>query len=186
MSVLGSSLIRQLVEDGVVKSRLPVLGEPVGPASLDVRLHETVLIPLSNIHDPSAPWGPVADINAPPGPEHYLTRRIDEAPFMLKPGCFILAETSEVLTLPDDVACRVYARSSAGRMGLRVCACAGWVDNGFNGSITLELRNDGKWPWRLRAGDVLAQLVFSRVEGVAEGYGVRGRYQGQTGVTPAR
>lgn len=183
--ILGDSTIREYIASGVIRQRWQGTEDPVGPASLDVHLGRYGLVPRLNHPDPEAPWGPIANINAPPGPEHY--RRADlRGGVLLHPGDVMLVETAEVLDLPLDVAARVAARSSAGRMFLRVCACAGYVDPGFKGSITLELHNAGRWPWRLTEGDRLAQLVFERVEGCTRGYAETGRYQAQDGPTPAR
>src|SRR5438270_7608811 len=59
----------------------------------------------------------------------------------LKPGEFALATTSEVLTLPSDLAARVEGKSSLGRLGLMVHITAGFIDPGFHGEVTLELVN---------------------------------------------
>lgn len=57
-----------------------------------------------------------------------------------------------------------------GRLGLQVHATAGFVDPGFEGSLTFELINAGKLPLRFRPGLRLGQICFYRVSTVAQGY----------------
>jgi dCTP deaminase len=107
----------------------------------------------------------------------------------LPPGAFVLASTLEVVALSDRLAATVEGKSSVARRGLQVEA-AGLVDPGFKGQLTLEVVNfSGDWI-ELTEGQPICQLVLYRVEGrVSRPYGsggLRSRYQGQMGPTPAR
>ena len=62
-------------------------------------------------------------------------------PYQLKPGQFVLCSTAEKVTLPDDIAGQLMLRSSATRKGFDHCL-AGFVDSGWSGELTLELRNN--------------------------------------------
>jgi dCTP deaminase len=90
----------------------------------------------------------------------------------------------EYVKLPDDLTSFVEGRSSIGRMGLFI-QNAGWVDPGFEGQITLELYNANSLPIRLEAGRRICQLVFCKMDQVAENP-YRGKYQGQRGTTGSR
>lgn len=140
------------------------------PASLDVRLGDTFLRDGMFIH-------PVMGI---PGNQSVV----------LEPGIFMLAHTLETVNLPSDLAARVEGKSSWGRRGLLVHLTAGFVDPGFEGQITLELKNLSNQQLRLMIGEPIAQLSFHQLSGPAGrpygSPGLRSHYQGQRGATPAR
>jgi dCTP deaminase len=83
--------------------------------------------------------------------------------FVLHPGSFVLASTLEYLCLPKDIAGRLEGRSSLGRLGLQVHATAGFVDPGFEGTLTFELMNSGKLPAKMPTGMRLGQICFFKV-----------------------
>ena len=95
-----------------------------------------------------------------------------------------MARTREVVGFPDDLTAFVEGRSSIGRLGLFI-QNAGWVDPGFEGSITLELYNGLSHTIELRAGWRVCQLVVVRMEGDSEG-GYQGKYQGQVATTGSK
>ncbi len=103
--------------------------------------------------------------------------------FILDPGGFCLATTKEGLVMFPDVAAFVQGRSSIGRIGLTV-QNAGFVDPGFFGHITLELKNDAPVPIVLKPGYPVAQLVFFDCTKVKNPY--RGKYNGQIEATGSR
>jgi dCTP deaminase len=106
----------------------------------------------------------------------------------LAPGQFVLACTEEWIELPADLAASLSLRSSYAREGLDH-SLAGWVDPGFRGELTLELRNSSDEPIELRPGDRVAQLVFFRLQTPSSApYGpARGsHYRDQRGATPSR
>ena len=80
--------------------------------------------------------------------------------------------------------------SSLGRLGLIVHATAGFVDPGFNGSLTLEITNLTRIPIKLYTGLLIAQLSFMTLDAPAERpYGseeLGSHYQGQTAATESR
>lgn len=139
----------------------------IQPASLDVRL-------------------------GPDFVDHTDGRRVDWSPgdrFLLKPGGCVLASLVERFALPADVVARVEGKSSWARRFLTVHS-AGFIDPGFRGDITMELKNDGGLMLELRPGMVIAQVSFQQMLGpAARPYGSPGlgsHYQGQSGATPAR
>lgn len=104
---------------------------------------------------------------------------------ILFPGSFALAHTRQHISLPPDLAAQVDGKSTWGRRGLLIHSTAGWIDPGFQGQITLELSNVSSQKIVLTPGVPIAQLVVFRMESAAE-RPYAGKYQGQTGVTPAR
>lgn len=79
--------------------------------------------------------------------------------------------------MPLDLACQLTGRSSVGRAGLVVHLTAGWVDQGFHGTITLEVVNCGSIPVTVERGARLVQGIFFRLDTLREGY--KGAYIGQ-------
>lgn len=102
---------------------------------------------------------------------------------ILQAGAFCLATTMESVKMPDNLAAFVQGRSSIGRIGLTV-QNAGFVDPGFYGHITLELKNDAPVPIILKPGYPVAQLVFFDCSPVKNPYA--GKYNGQVWATGSR
>jgi dCTP deaminase len=119
------------------------------------------------------------------GTEHRFT----ETHLQIQPGEFLLAATEERIQLPAHVAGVVHGKSTWARRGLMVEA-AGLVDPGFDGTITLEIKNLSDLPIRLFAGRAIAQISFHLIDlAVARPYGsagLRSHYQGQTLAETAR
>jgi len=114
----------------------------------------------------------------------------DDEAYPLAPGEFILTTTREVVYVPNGYAARVEGRSSWGRKGLLVHATAGFVDPGFRGTITLELKNLMQTATlRLPVGERLCQITYLRCMSRSERpYGspdLGSHYQGQSGATPS-
>mgnify|MGYP002525396322 CR=1 FL=1 len=107
----------------------------------------------------------------------------DDGGFILESGGFCLATTKEGLVMFPNVAAFVQGRSSIGRIGLTV-QNAGFVDPGFMGHITLELKNDAPVPIVLKPGYPVAQLVFFDCTAVKHPY--KGKYNGQINATGSR
>lgn len=108
---------------------------------------------------------------------------------IIRPGEFLLANTRERVKLPIHISALVHGKSTWARKGLMVEA-AGLVDPGFDGTITLELKNLSDLPIPLYAGAAIAQMSFHLLDtAVLRPYGSAGlnsHYQGQTSAEPAR
>lgn len=83
---------------------------------------------------------------------------------VLEPGQFMLAETHEVIGLPDNIVASIEGKSSIARLGIELHQTGGWIDAGFRGSITLEMCNVNHRPVRIYAGMPIGQLVFYSTE----------------------
>lgn len=92
----------------------------------------------------------------------------NDAPFIVQPGEFVLGVTLESVKLPDDVVARVEGRSSLGRLGIIVHSTAGFIDAGFEGTITLEITNINRMPVALYPGMRVCQLAFETMSSPAE------------------
>jgi dCTP deaminase len=104
--------------------------------------------------------------------------------FVVPAHGFVLATTREYIRLPHTLTAFVEGRSSVGRLGLFI-QNAGWVDPGFEGSITLELYNANHAPMRIEAGRRICQLVIAQADRPVE-RPYCGKYQGQRETTGSR
>lgn len=108
----------------------------------------------------------------------------------LYPGQFVLGETVEHISMPNDVAARFEGKSTLGRYGLTTHITAGFIDPGFKGTITLEIRNDNYVPILLTPGMRIGQICFFQLDHpVSKPYGssdLGSHYQHQQGPTVPR
>jgi dCTP deaminase len=168
--ILSDRSIKKLLASGELGIE-PMDEDQIEPASVDLRLGNTFLVPraTSGIHSMSET-------------PDYEEVTADE--FIVPAHGFVLATTSEFLRIPDDLTAFVEGRSSVGRLGLFI-QNAGWVDPGFEGAITLELFNANHAPMRIEAGRRICQLVLAKADDVVENP-YRGKYQGQRETTGSR
>lgn len=80
--------------------------------------------------------------------------------FVLHPGQFVLAQTKEYIGLPDFITAKLEGKSSLARLGLVLHATAGFIDPGFQGTITLELSLVSPRPLILYPGQKIGQVCF--------------------------
>ena len=112
-----------------------------------------------------------------------------DQPFILHPGEFVLGQTLERVSVPNDLVARLEGKSSLGRLGLLIHSTAGFIDSGFTGNITLELSNVANLPITIYQGMPIGQLSFMRLDAPVEkpygGDGMASKYQGQAEPTPS-
>lgn len=100
---------------------------------------------------------------------------------IIKPYEFWLGDTLEFFKIPRGLVGFVQGKSTIGRNGLQI-ECAGLIDAGFSGTITLEFFNMAPWPIRLTPGMRIGQIHFSEAEEPKlKFYEEIGSYNGQTG-----
>lgn len=137
------------------------------PASLEVHLAEA----LTRNHEGFSEYG-----------QEYAAET-----WWLEPGEFALGSTVETVALPAHICAQVNGKSSLGRLGLLVHATAGFIDPGFHGQITLELKNLSNHTIVLNRLMPVGQLVFHRLSSPAQRpYGhpeLGSHYQHQAGTT---
>src|SRR5436305_9366335 len=178
--VLSDRSIRAEIEAGrvVIDPYDPGL---VQPPSIDVRVDRRFRVFQSSRY-------PYIDVRQAMEDLTELVEVDGEEPFILHPGEFVLGQTLERVTLPDDLVARLEGKSSLGRLGLLIHSTAGFVDSGFSGNLTLELSNVANLPITIYHGMPIGQISFMRMDGPVESpYGSRGnKYQGQTEPTARR
>ena len=82
--------------------------------------------------------------------------------YYLQPKRFVLAQTFEYVSLPNNVVGHLDGRSTVAREGLTVHAAAGLVDPGFKGHLVFELLNAGEMPIKLYPLMRVAKICFYR------------------------
>ncbi len=163
--ILSDRDIRAAIASGrvVIESRQPELFRHIHASSMDLhlgnvfKLYEHSKFAVLDPKDPQTFAGNMRTITVPEG----------EA-FIVQPGEFVLGVTQERLTVPDDLVVRVEGRSSLGRLGIIVHSTAGFVDPGFQGTITLEISNLNRLPVALYPGMRVCQIAFEQMTSPAE------------------
>lgn len=116
--------------------------------------------------------------------------QIGDKPFVLHPGEFVLGSTVESFRLPNHIVGRLEGKSSLGRLGLVIHSTAGFIDPGFNGTITLELSNAATLPICLWANMPIGQVSFQLLDEPCDvPYGDprrKSKYQGQIDPTASK
>ena len=106
--------------------------------------------------------------------EHTETVTVDQRPFILHPGEFVLGITKERVKIPADLAAYIDGRSSLGRLGVTAHITSGWIDPGFEGKLVLEISNLGKMPVTLYPDMRICKLLLFKLNSPAQKpYGAR-------------
>lgn len=180
--ILSDTTIKEVLAAGRI-SIDPLVEANIQPASVDLRLADTILV-FQNSKTP------FIDLKKPiPNLMGEVKIPVPD-PFIIHPGEFALGSTLETVTLAEDIVGHIEGKSSLGRVGLMIHSTAGFVDPGWNGRLTLELANVSRLPITLYAGMNIAQIAFQELTTRAERpYGspnLASRYQGQEGAVASR
>lgn len=152
----------------------------VNPASLDLRLGNSILVPRMCWQLKS---GSAINRNTPT--QDLWQDAFEFDVYRLEPGCACLCHSDEYITMPSDAAGTLFSKSSTGRILLEHLH-AGYFDCGFHGQATFEFFNSGPWPIEIRPGERLVQLRLEQMVAAPRlSYLQTGHYNGQLGPTPA-
>lgn len=157
----------------------------VQPSSVDVRVGNLFRVFRNNRR-------PYIDVREDPAGLTELCEATDEDPFILHPGEFVLGATLERVKIGTDLVARLEGKSSLGRLGLLIHATAGFIDPGFEGTITLELSNIAPLPITIYPNMKIGQLSFLQMTTPADNpYGsgalsVASKYKGQSEPTESK
>ena len=170
MTILCDYEIKALCTDGMVQNYEEAL---VNPASLDLRLGDTIMIESAESLD----MRPLS-----------IAGRTADNPYELKPGQFILAQTIEVFNMPENIAGLFFLKSSRAREGYENLH-AGYADPGWHGSVlTLELKNSRQLlSLPLYPGMKIGQMCFFRMSNPpVVSYAVTGSYNEDLSTTGSK
>jgi dCTP deaminase len=178
--ILSRPEIQEAIERGEIKFSPPLDERQLGDASVDLRLgfkftklkKSDVIIPLAKgikqISDTGL-W-------------HEETFQLEDKfgkrrAYCIEPDEFILAQTYEHIWIPRNLIGRVEGRSIYARLGLSMHETAPWLQPGWDGQITLEIRNSGTLRLELMPIDVRpCQVTFFKLSSelsADQGYGSR-------------
>lgn len=169
------------IKDALTVERIkitPLTLANIQPASVDLTLHDEFFVFDHTVKriDPKS--------NKP----HTMALLVENSLDMM-PGDFILGTTIERVEIAADLVAQVGGKSSMARLGIAIHVTAGFIDPGFRGQITLEIKNLGILPVRLYPGMKIAQIAFEEMTTPSEKpYGSPGlgsKYQDQQSVTPS-
>ena len=85
----------------------------------------------------------------------------------MHPNNFVLVNTKEYIKVPDNIVLRVEGKSTLARMGILVHT-AGFIDPGYEGTITLEVSNQSDIPVALYPGMYICQVAVENLSSRAE------------------
>jgi dCTP deaminase len=171
MSILVDHEIRHYCRTEIDKMISPFNEEQLQPSSYDVKLGNVFLyvsrsgLSVVDLSDPSTFSDLYERFDIPDG-----------VPFLLPPKGCMLGCTKEIVNIPSDIVSRIQGKSSIGRT-FQIIETAGYIDPGFNGSVTMEIHNLLNRSVRYWPGMTIAQLSFEFTSAKPENT-YNGRYQG--------
>ena len=186
MSVLCDKEISKYIQAGMIdfsrsETTWETVEKQINPNTLDLTLGKFIQWPketqeplvFGRYYDPKNFWD-LQEVNSDEG-------------VLLAPGDLFLGCSREYFCMPKDVCGQVYTKSSLGRVFINHMM-AGVIDAGFEGTITLELRNEGKHNIVIPYGARVVQIQFSYLSDYPDlDYSQRtSRYMGQIRPEPSR
>ncbi len=88
------------------------------------------------------------------------TINLNDGDYTLKPNEFLLGSTFECISIPNTISAVVDGKSSLGRLGISVHITAGFIDAGFEGNVTLEIKNNSDKQFKLSKNMLIGQIIF--------------------------
>lgn len=157
MTILCDHDLRALMKEGLIREPNYSL---LNPASIDLRIGDKLLLE-----------------------EAYgcMVQYALGEPVTIKPGDFFLTETMENFNVPNGYAVELRMKSTMARRGWNH-ALAVWIDPGFRGVVTLEIKNNNQYHnLFIEKGMPFVQAIVHRLSGLSENP-YAGRYQDAAGV----
>ena len=154
----------------------------INPASFDVRIGSEIKGEIMRYGD--VPGRICRTVKG--RPENFgdtVVLQHDET-FWLDPGEIILVSMLEHIHVPTDMTMSFYLKSSRAREGYEH-ANAGWIDPGWNGVLTMEIKNNLRYNTiPIYTGLRIGQLKVEKLDRVTSPYS--GRYQHASTVEAAK
>ncbi len=166
--------IRDYIKQGVIKIENLDKNweEDVDPVTIDFHLGSRILFPVMGRHV-------VIDIRR--GVDKSMYEEIDlkeGESITIRPGQFLIAETREILTLPNNIIGRLEGKSGLARLGIVVHQTSARFDPGWSGAAALELRNNSENDVIIYCGDKICAFSFEKLTVPVEHPYQKKTYQG--------
>lgn len=160
--ILSDRDIKKAIKEGKLIFKPALSKDQIGPASIDLKLGP--IFKYFNITKQH-----LLDIkNGLPDDDFIVTKKLNkDEPFVLHPNNFVLAATKEYVIVPDNMILRVEGKSTLARLGILVHT-AGFVDPGFEGTLTLEISNQSNLPVALYPEMYICQIAVEYLSSPAE------------------
>lgn len=106
------------------------------------------------------------------------TWHLEKDEYVLEPLCSVLACTEEKIGTDSKsgLSSQIVSKSTPMRNLVAVGDTAGWGDPGFCSKYTFPITNRSKQPFKVSHGNVLAQVVFMRIQNYSGDYAQSGNY----------
>lgn len=160
--ILSDRDIKKLIKEKRLIFKPSLTSDQIGPASIDLKLGPVFKsFNIAKHH--------LLDIKKGlPKNDFIIKRRLKNGEsYILHPNSFVLAATLEYIEVPEDIVLRVEGKSTLARMGILVHT-AGFVDPGFEGTLTLEISNQSELPVALYPGMYICQIAVEYLSSPAE------------------
>ncbi|OGY10867.1 MAG: hypothetical protein A3D26_04795 [Candidatus Blackburnbacteria bacterium RIFCSPHIGHO2_02_FULL_44_20] len=168
MAVLGPQQLLELVEKQGLVSNLAEreLTNPEG-AGFDIRIRRVMKIAGNAFLGVTERQTPTEDVLC----EYKEGEKIS---YTISPEKFVLMDTIEEVSVPEDLTAHIFARSTLFRSGILFMATQ--VAPGYKGRLIFGLKNLGPVPVTIEMGARVAHIQFLEVLGGGSKY--RGQWQG--------
>lgn len=177
MSILVDFEIKAAIREGLIKID-PYDESLVQSASLDIRLG-------NKFTTTSAAGKGLRGMNLgrrgeyctyidPTDPTTFSTETMELSEYWLEPKGVVLASMLEDVTIPGNISCKLFGKSSLARLGLDNSSLGMWVDSGWSGVLTMEFFNQSDKVIRLVPGMKCGQICFFKHSHAKKSY--KGRY----------
>lgn len=177
--MLVDKQIKELIKSKVLEIS-PYDESLVQPNSIDVTLGNSFKWYFKTDND-------VLDTNDPESLGRGILS-VERNEIIIQPNQFLLAETREKIKIPSNIYAELHGKSSLARLGLTIHQTGGLIDSGFEGTITLEIKNENCRAIKLYAGMTIGQITFEKVEECETDYSKKedAKYQNQSGATVSK
>jgi dCTP deaminase len=193
--VLSQAELREAVAKGEIKFNPPLEERQWGVAGIDLRLgfkftrwKDTPSVRLSLAKGFKA----LPDIGSWQEKNLGLKDQFDKREtYPLDPHEFVLCQTYERIWMPRHLIALVEGRSGYARFGISVHQTAPWIQPGWSGNITLEMRNGPASLYLTPVDDMPCQLTFFQLTSAVpadQAYGAKATdaFQNQESPIPKR
>jgi len=160
--ILSDRDIKKIIKEGKLIFQPTLTNDQISPASIDLKLG-----PIFKTFNITKQY--LLDIRKGlPDKEFIVSRKLkNNEPFILHPNNFVLASTKEYVKVPNNIILKMEGKSTLARMGILVHT-AGFVDPGFEGTLTLEISNQSNLPVALYPDMYICQIAVEYLSSPAE------------------
>ncbi len=159
--ILSDRDIKKVIKDKSLIFKPGLKFDQIGPASIDLKLGPVFKVFHIEKHSLLDPKKGIPDNLT----KAFFLKKGEY--FILHPDSFILASTKEYIKVSDNLVLRVEGKSTLARMGILVHT-AGYVDPGFEGTITLEISNQSNLAVKLYPEMYICQVAVEYLSSPAE------------------